>query len=165
MTGPANKMDSTSLPLRDFHLPSPIGWWPPGPGWWIVLLLSIAGALMVIWYRKHFTGLRIKKQAMRELVELRETPGFSDAERIGLLSALIRRVCLSYYPRAGVAALTGREWLRFLDQALGDSSFSTGPGLALLDAPYRQHIDVKPGRLFALFERWIGALPRRVARD
>ena len=158
-------MDSASLPLRDFHLPPPVGWWPSGPGWWIVFLLAIAGASMVIWCRKRFTGLRIKKQAMRELVELKKTPGLSDSERIGLLSALIRRVCLSYYPRAGVAALTGKEWLRFLDQPLGDSSFSTGPGLALLDVPYRQDTDVKPGRLFALFERWIEALPRRVARD
>src|SRR5690606_35110615 len=42
--------DSSTLPLRDIHLPPPVGWWPPAPGWWIlagVLLLAIGAALVL----------------------------------------------------------------------------------------------------------------------
>ena len=28
--------------LKDIHLPSPVSFWPPAPGWWILAVLLIS---------------------------------------------------------------------------------------------------------------------------
>ena len=64
-------MDETTLPLRDLHLPDPIGWWPLAPGWWFVLVL-VAGGLA------YLASLALKKwrhNAPRRF-SLRELAGF-----------------------------------------------------------------------------------------
>ncbi|MBT3527943.1 MAG: DUF4381 domain-containing protein, partial [Porticoccaceae bacterium] len=29
--------------LRGIHLPDPISWWPLAPGWWVLIVIFIAG--------------------------------------------------------------------------------------------------------------------------
>jgi len=35
--------------MRELHLPDPVGWWPPAPGWWVVAVL-VAIALVLGWH-------------------------------------------------------------------------------------------------------------------
>ena len=61
-----------TLPLRDIHLPDPIGWWPLAPGWWGVLglvLLIISG---IFWWRrkKHRRNSTPWQAALTELDRL-----------------------------------------------------------------------------------------------
>ncbi|HYN78294.1 MAG TPA: DUF4381 family protein, partial [Lamprocystis sp. (in: g-proteobacteria)] len=32
--------------LRDWHLPAPVAWWPPAPGWWLVAGLVMVGVVV-----------------------------------------------------------------------------------------------------------------------
>ena len=42
-------MDEKALPLRDLHLPEPIGWWPLAPGWWVILwIIPIVNIFILI---------------------------------------------------------------------------------------------------------------------
>jgi len=43
-------IDVSQLPLRDIHLPGPVGWWPPAIGWWLVaaLVLVAFGAVVTV---------------------------------------------------------------------------------------------------------------------
>ena len=155
-------MDPTQLPLRDIHLPTPIGWWPPAPGWWIAAGLIIFTALCVLLLLKKLRRHKVRKTAAKQLALLRQTE-MPVKEKISSLSTLLRRVAITAYPRDNVASLTGSAWLKFLDASLSSDNFSKGKGLLLIDAPYRpdspESLPNDLEMLFDLCDRWIKTLP------
>lgn len=158
-------MDPTQIPLKDWHYPEAITWWPIAPGWWMLFCLAVF--LLAAWFYLRWRRLRpsVKKIARKELASLRTDPDLSASDRIRKLSILIRRIALSVYPRSEAAKLTGVEWLRFLDQGLADRAFSEGAGKILIDAPYRKTAEFEQEAIFALCERWIESLPNTSARQ
>ena len=106
--------------LRDIHLPDQIDQFPYAPGWWMLLaLLLIAIAFYLFHLYKKHRALRLLKPAKAEINQLRSLPQDQlNAHSIAKLSALLKRVCLIYFPRTSVASLNGHNWLNFLnDQA------------------------------------------------
>jgi hypothetical protein len=156
--------DPAELPLRDIQLPAPVSWWPPAPGWWALAVLSLAAVMLTLVLRHRRARARstlhalalAQLQALRRRYEAQPDP----QGLIRALSELLRRICVSLYPRRESAALTGEAWLHLLDQTLGDGRFSQGPGRALLDAPYRPAPQVDVQALLALSEEWVRALPK-----
>lgn len=150
-------MNPAELPLRDIHLPPPPGWWPPAPGWWLLLGAVLLLIAALFWWRRRRRSESALSAARRELACLRAAVPTGDAHRLAQdLSVLMRRVALSFYPRAEVAALTGSAWLAFLDRGLADRPFEDGPGRLLAELPYRPQVsaaEVAP--LFDLCARWI----------
>jgi len=104
--------------LRDIHLPDQIDQFPYAPGWWILVafvLISIGYYLFRLYrYRR---AIRLLKPAKFEISQLRSLKNDElDAHSIAKLSALLKRVCLLYFPRKTVASLSGKSWLDFLNQ-------------------------------------------------
>ena len=134
-------MNPAELPLRDLHLPEPIGWWPPAVGWWLLAAIVVAG---LIWLAIHYLRKRAREAARRHA--LKQFAVFCDqytqhgnAVLLGTqLSELLRRTMLAYAPRADVAGLTGEEWLAWLDRDLDRPHFQQGDGRPLIDWPYRR---------------------------
>jgi hypothetical protein len=171
--------EAQELPLRDIHLPEPISWWPPAPGWWLLLGLLVLSGL-VVWFifylRKRYA---LRKAALAELKGICEVyqQRKDSHELVKSISVLLRRVCISQFPRADVAALTGEAWLLFLDSNLsrGRTSrerednlrfgFSRGPGRCLIESPYRREeaVGVDGPALLLLCRHWIKSLPATVA--
>ena len=158
----------TTLELRDIHLPDPISWWPLAPGWWFVLaaiVLIIAGVFLFRYY--------LKKQALRKTVaaELESICAQHKKDNNALvlvqsLSILLRRACISFYPRSEVASLTGDAWLKFLDDSMSDSNcqntFHSEHGRLLATAPYlaeNSKLDIDAEKLIQLCENWLRAQP------
>ena len=154
-------MDPTQIPLRGLHLPDAIGWWPIAPGWWVIIVLFLAGLFLL---SRHVVRQRsetaARRYALREFE--RATSAFAehgDPVRLGSeASEILRRTMLAYAPRSDVAGLTGEEWLEWLDRDLPEPRFSKGPGRSLLDLPYRnpetvaESVDIG-GMLVAVHER------------
>lgn len=144
--------------LRGWHLPGPVPWWPPAPGWWllglILLALVAAGAA---WARHRYRRGAAARAAQRELaaleVELARTGDV--AAFVRALSRLLRRFALARFPPGEVAALTGERWLAFLDRHGGGWAFRTGAGRALAEGPYLPVAEVKAGELAALVRAWV----------
>lgn len=133
-------MNPEQIPLRDLHLPEAIGWWPPAPGWWVLLALAVGGLVLAAHalYRRHRRNAP-RRLALRHLARLRrDYARDADLARFATgLSALLRRAMLAYAPRQEVAGLTGHAWLEWLDRGLERRPFSEGPGRTLLELPYR----------------------------
>ena len=147
--------------LRDIHVPAPVSWWPPAPGWWALLVvLLIAIGLGYMLYRRRRRNLW-RGGALAELARLRDA---APERQLREVSVLLRRVAISRFPRHDVAALTGEAWLAFLDHSLGDGkAFQSEAGRVLLSGPYASNIEVDTASLLILCERWIKQLPARGA--
>lgn len=157
---------SSSLELRDIHLPEPISWWPPAPGWWLLLGLVVLVIVAVFLLRLYRKKQALKKQVMAEF-EAICTNYQTEKNTLALvraLSILLRRACISFYPRSEAAGLTGAAWLEFLDYTGPEKKFSTEPGCLLATAPYLAEtttLDIDAEQLMQLCAHWLKAQPHK----
>ena len=56
-----------NLPLRDIHLPAPISWWPPAPGWWLLLFGIPTLLILLAWLWRWVRRKTVRKLALAEL--------------------------------------------------------------------------------------------------
>jgi hypothetical protein len=136
--------------LRDIHLPAEPAWWPPAPGWWILLILAIGIIVFLFMRGPRRRRARRDREVVGALARLQAQwqRDNDDARFVTALSEHLRR--LSRLVRADAAALTGADWIGFLDRH-GDGFAPMRD--ALLDAPYRPGATVDAARLYALVER------------
>ena len=146
------------LPLRDIHLPDGVSWWPIASGWWLLLVLVMLIA-MVIW-AIHINKARgqLRKQALAELEKVEtDFNQHQDAQQLASdLSMLLRRVCISRFPRADVAGLTGQAWLDFLNAQT--NSFNTESADALLNGPFQKQSNINSSALINACRQWVEQL-------
>lgn len=154
-------MNAAQLPLKDIHLPQAVGWWPPAPGWWLLALLIPLAMLLLFWLYKTLTRKTAVKAAKKMLLDIQQNSEQTDFEKLCAISELLRRTAISCYPRAETAALTGSDWLQFLDSTLQGRPFSEGPGKILIDAPYRRHANsaLPMDDLIRLCRDWLNSIP------
>lgn len=150
--------------LRDWHLPEPVAWWPPAPGWWLAAALILGlGVSALLWWRIRRRRTAPARAALAELSALRSrfAQGMDGRRFAGQVSALLRRLALVRYPRGQVAGLAGPQWLAFLDRTGGGGGFTQGPGRVLCELPYRSGgpsdpaAGWEPAGLADLAARWI----------
>ena len=167
--------DPASLPLRDIHLPAEAGWWPPAPGWWLLFALAaLLPALVAYFHRRRRQRQRSAVSlARKELLALRARSARDcDAGACAqAVSGLLRRLCVSIFPRNETAGLTGAAWLAFLERVISEASphgrdetkqILRDGGKALLEAPYRRHVEQRDVEaLFSYCACCIDALARR----
>jgi hypothetical protein len=105
--------DATSLErLHDLAVPPPVPWWPPAPGWYVVLaIVALAAIVWVVrrWFRWRANAYR--RAALRELQSAHTVPAISE---------VLRRTALSIAPRSTVAELTGAKWPHWLAETSPD---------------------------------------------
>lgn len=142
--------------LRDIHLPADPSWWPPAPGWWVLLgIVLVLVAVALILLRKWQRRRRWRVRVMSELDSIaahqqRET---DPVRVVAEVSQLLRRA--SRLLDTAAPSLHGEAWLRFLDGPLEGTDFSDGIGRVLLEGPYRRDLDMDTDALLALARRWL----------
>lgn len=107
-------------------------WWPPAPGWWLVLALVLAVAALCAWRVAH--GRR-RRAAILRLFDQALARAGTPAERVAAISELLRRAARR--KDAGADRLEGDDWLRFLDDGMAHPVFVAGPGALLRDGAFR----------------------------
>ena len=129
--------------LRDIHLPADPGWWPPAAGWWLGLLLAVAGLAWALpKIRGYLRSRRMRRELERRLGSISwGDTGESRARALADLSRLVRRYAVTRFGRQRVAGLCGDDWLAFLDRTSGTEEFTRGPGRVLAEGPYRRVFD------------------------
>ncbi len=130
--------------LRGVHEPTSLGFWPPAPGWWLILCLIILLFLLWRWLKGRKTP-NYKKMANEELTNILanyEIQGNSHQATVEI-ALLIRKLILASETSMPVANLTGDEWLAYLDKKSQSQLFSEGAGRALKTVVYQKTSNVK----------------------
>ncbi|MCB1759340.1 MAG: DUF4381 domain-containing protein [Gammaproteobacteria bacterium] len=151
--------------IHDIRGLDTISWWPPAPGWWIALGLTLVVLVSTYLLLRHY--LRYppgswRNEAQKALRELRrnrhqQTPKETAAQ----LSELLRRIAIASQGRERTAALTGEQWLGWLQQADPNGFAWREQGGLLLKLPYAPE-DAEERA--AALESLIVAATRMVAR-
>ena len=116
--------------LHDIVMPAPVAWWPPAPGWYLVMVIAAGALLVLLWNAwRHWRRNRYRGEALRELARIRGGGPGGDLRETPIL---LKRAALSAWPRKGVAGLAGAEWHQFLDESAQTDRFRSGVG-ELLD--------------------------------
>ncbi len=151
-------MSPSELPLRDIHVPDPVGWWPPAIGWWLFAgIVALMVVLAVLRWRHRRT---VAYRFGREIARLRSRY-LQDGDNRRLFregSVMLRRACMSAFPRDQVAGLAGAEWLEFLGQVLEDDELAATQGEILRCAPYQPQPGADADEFLALLDRVGGKL-------
>jgi len=152
--------------LQELPLPDTVSYMPQTVGWVFVAVVLLAALGMAIW----LVGRRREKQryrrvALRELASIEASLASAHAgheQRANALAAiprLIKRTALAVAPREQVAALTGGEWLAFLQRTRGRFDTRSGALLALASyAPPEVVAGISDGDAAALIDHtrdWI----------
>lgn len=129
-------MPPDDLPLRDIHLPAPIGLWPLAPGWWALIFLGLGvlllGGFLVLRKRR----MTPEKAALLALDQLMADERLPLAEKSRGISMLLKQLALTTHARARVAALSGPAWIDWLDQRQSQGPLSAELRALLEETPY-----------------------------
>jgi hypothetical protein len=149
--------------------PEPVSFWPPAPGWWVVLglLLVLPVLVIIIWrYRRkfpvepelsdeeHLEGPR--RKALSELAQLPRPYGKPAGPWLQSLNALLKRLCIARYPDSHCQTLSGRAWLAFLDTRCTAAGLTRW--MVLVEGAYRpdcQLDDKTIDGLYAAVSTWV----------
>jgi hypothetical protein len=158
---------NTSLLLRDIHLPEPVSWWPPGPGWWLLLLFLLGCVALFIFLRHRYRQRALSRAALTELknIEARFRQHADLSQLARDLSELLRRTGISVRDRRSIAALSGEQWLSWLDQQGHTDQFSQGAGRYLLSAPYQSKPEFSADALLGLCRQWLQTVPLQYKKE
>lgn len=121
--------------LADIHLPEPVSWFPPAPGWWALAGIALLLAAVISWVIRHQRQQRAyRRQASRQLDELRTQT--SDHLLAQQVNSLLRQVALHSHPRRDIARLSGQAWAQWL---AGSGHIHPDNSRELVEAAYNPH--------------------------
>lgn len=146
--------------LRDIHVPHVSMWWPLAPGWWVLAILLVAGAvaLVIVWRRR----MAWRRFVDGSLSDLRDAMAKYAADGDALAftataSQLVRRVARTRDVRS--VALSGQAWHDALSAMTPKHDVT--PVVALDTAKYRRNVDIDVAATARDVEAWVRAALRR----
>jgi hypothetical protein len=161
-------MDSEELlaQLADIHLPEPVSFWPPAPGWWVLAVLLLIGLILFArWWSRHHAKQQVYLHAIAELDRCMqaysEQEGSIDQRKLDYVNAVnsvLRRVALVHFPDSGVASLGGAEWVDFIRKNGDSSGLDDNLAAALSFGRFQTRCDVDVDALDSLGRSWLKSL-------
>jgi len=155
--------------LADIHLPEPVSFWPPAPGWWVLAVLVLV--LGIILGRKYYQYYKQRKTCEFALRELQHAytgytqsqnpatdPGQLRLAYVNEVNAVLRRVALWHFPQSNVASLGGNAWVDFIREKGESSKLTDEIADALSKGRFQTHCNVDVDALNDLGRQWISSL-------
>lgn len=143
--------------LRDIHAAADPGWWPPAPGWWLLVALGVAMLVVAVRYGyRQWRIMRRRWKLLKALEDIARNIHFTEDphEYLARLNRLFRLVALRAFPGTACARLQGIEWVRFI-QSLMPQGIRTDDLAALASGPYEPEPEFDAQGLQDLARAWV----------
>lgn len=138
----------TPLVLRDVHEGIAPAWWPPAPGWWMVLGAVVAVAA---WFAWRALRRRRRRAMILRLFDETVAQAATPSMQVAAMSELLRRAARRKHANADT--LDGEDWLRFLDAGLPQPVFAAGAGALLRDGGFRADVSAHEAEALRIVAR------------
>ena len=138
----------TPLVLRDVHEGLAPAWWPPAPGWWMVLGAVVAVAA---WFAWRALRRRRRRAMILRLFDETVAQAATPSMQVAAMSELLRRAARRKHANADT--LDGDDWLRFLDAGLQQPVFAAGAGALLRDGGFRADVSAHEAEALRIVAR------------
>ena len=144
--------------LKSNHLPDPVSWWPPAPGWWMLAALTLAALALIIWLIvKYIRKTRYRRVANKQAKSLYSRyKQHNDSRRfVHDCNCLLKKTALHAFPDQQPAGLHSHQWLEFLSKTSNNPSFTEESGQMFGAGKYQQEHSVDAEKVYALTLSWI----------
>ena len=137
---------------------------PPEPDWWLIppacliALCSIIAIAVLTWFIFRYRRLyRVVNRVEQELQRISSLYSHNqDARQLGLaLSKWLKQVSILAFPHRRTECLSGENWLKFLDESFGSTSFRHGRGRVFGGAIYSERVELDGHQLVELCAQWL----------
>jgi hypothetical protein len=158
---------ATQLPLEDILTPENVSFWPPAPGWWIVMLIICAAIIALYIFISRFRkNSQYRKEALgllkREYDELKNLNPNLIADDIEIkknvvesMLKILKRTAMTAYPYEKSASLYGQAWLDFLKSKSQKSMISTELARHLTEGQYSGSQDYDLDSIYQFCCLWV----------
>ena len=151
-------MDKSLLAqLRDINGLDAISWWPPAPGWGLLLAAALILAGVALIFLRRDRKPRVQKAGRAEIIAtLRSETDVK--KKAAAISVTLRQAAIARHGRAACAGLEGQAWLDWLAQNDPAKFDWATQGKPLLDVPYAPPGAIAAADMDALAEaaaKWV----------
>lgn len=121
--------------LRDVHLPSEPGWWPPAPGWWLLTCICIVAVFflgLTAWRgHKRKRPIRSAKVLLEDTLTDYRLGQIGALDYVNRANEILKRLLVMAFGIRSLATTSNEDWLRALDRISGSNDFSQNCGYIL----------------------------------
>lgn len=118
---------TTTLELRDIHLPTDPGFWPLAPGWWLLIIIACFIAYFVVKKIKQINAIKQTNKLLQiELLTIKNNYSkHNNKHQLAKeISELLNRF-VKYILKDSVATtLVGQQWVDYLNSRVDGDIFS-----------------------------------------
>lgn len=162
-------MNPLAAQLADIIEPSPVGWFPPAWGWWVLLVLLLAVVGVATWWVRVWLQQRrlllVADTLLDQALEQYQTT--QDSQRYcQSLNQTMKRYWKACAPTAThVLSLSGSDWVEAVLHAAPSSGLSQNTQQALAEGAYQPLHEFKVNDLDQDVRRWLRkAKPANIRR-
>lgn len=167
MNTPAmSELDQLKDQLKGIISPAP--GFELAPGWWFLLILSIAALVLLgAWFAQQYRARAYRRQAIKQLRDFGARPEGIEPEDI---NGLLKQVAMTTFGRTEIAPLTSQDWVEFLNRTCSSAVFSDHLKYFVAEGIYKADREAAPKQEFLRFaQQWVKqhkrTLPRRSFED
>ncbi|PQB05579.1 DUF4381 domain-containing protein [Aureitalea marina] len=103
--------------------PDPVSFWPPQPGWYVVMVVLLALLIwLIVKMMKKYRRNAYRRMGYQQLEDLKSAE--VDQASLIQLNNLLKAASIEAYSREEVASLSGSKWAEFLSSSCKTDPFT-----------------------------------------